>query len=239
LITRSIYLSIKINEGKLILAQLSLLRAIRAINAVLLTLIKKDIFHFVCLSVKINCKEFYHRQYDKFKIGEQAAYVTSVTDGSLMINTRLIPIESMLYTTLIIEIMVTFDLTEFEIRQAASDFCKTRSARSRSFSSAIVTVGSRIISLIMNFPSICSSFPLDLQLKLENVNFEFSAIERNVVIRQLLTAAVNKCSGDHIPGIPFGNSGGVATSIQLPASLLSSGEHMMPLRSVFQFTSTL
>jgi hypothetical protein len=64
-------------------------------------------------------------------------------------------------------------------------------------------------------------------------------MDKKVVIKQLLTAAVNKCSGDHIPGIPFGNSGGVATSMQLPASLFSSGEHTTPLRSVFQCTSTL
>jgi hypothetical protein len=146
---------------------------------------------------------------------------------------------SLLHTTMIIGIIVTFDFTELDIKQAASDFCKTLSARSRSFSSAIVTVGSRMISLIMNFPSTCSSFPFDLQLKLVNANFEFSAIDKNVVIKQLLTAAVNKCSGDHMPGMPFGNSGGVATSIQLPASLANSGEHITPLRSVFQFTSTL
>lgn len=58
-------------------------------------------------------------------------------------------------------------------------------------------------------------------------------------IKQLLSAAVNKCSGDYIPGMPFRNSGGVATSMQLPASLFSSGEHITPLRSVFQFTTTL
>lgn len=123
---------------------------------------------------------------------------------------------------------------ELEIKQAVSDFCKTRSARSRSFSYRIVTVGSSIISVIRNFPSTCSNLPFDLQLKLVNSNFEFSAIDRNVVIRQLLTAAVNKCSGDHIPGIPFGNSGGVATSMQLSESRFNSGEHMTPLRSLFQ-----
>jgi hypothetical protein len=141
--------------------------------------------------------------------------------------------------TLMTGIMVIFDFTEFEIKQAASDFCKTLSALSRSFSSVIIIVGSSVISLIMNFPSTCSNFPFDLQLKLTNANFEFSAIDKNVVIKQLLTAAVNKCSGDHIPGMPFGNSGGVATSMQLPASLFNSGEHMMTLRSVFQFISTL
>lgn len=135
--------------------------------------------------------------------------------------------------------MMIFDFTEFEIKQAASDFCKTLCALSRSFSSVIVTVGSRVISVIKNLPSTCSNLPFDLQLKFVNASFEFSAIAKNVVIKQLLTAAVNKCSGDHIPVIPFGNSGGVATSIQLPASLINSGEHITPLRSVFQFISTL
>lgn len=46
-----------------------------------------------------------------------------------------------------------------------------------------------------------------------------------MVIRQLLTAAVNKCSGDHIPGIPLLNCGGVATSIHpfSPRTTLISG----------------
>ena len=135
--------------------------------------------------------------------------------------------------------MVTFDLIEFEIKQASSDLFKTRSVFSRSFSSVIVTVGSRIISLIIYFPSTISSFPFALQLKCVKFNFELSAIDKNVVIKQLLTAAVNKCSGDQIPGMPLGNSGGVATSMQLPNSSFSSGEQSNPLRSVFQFTSTL
>ncbi len=54
--------------------------------------------------------------------------------------------------------MVIFDFTEFEIKQAASDFCKTLSALSRSFSSVIIIVGSSVISLIINFPSTCSNF---------------------------------------------------------------------------------
>ncbi|WP_249356585.1 hypothetical protein [Maribacter sp. ACAM166] len=53
---------------------------------------------------------------------------------------------------------------------------------------------------------------------------------KKVVIKQLLTAATNKCSGDQIPYIPLGNSGGVATSIQTPFFLFNSGEHIMPLR---------
>jgi hypothetical protein len=103
----------------------------------------------------------------------------------------------------------------------------------------MVTVGSSEISVIKNFPSTCSNLPLDLQLNPVKINFEFSAIDKNVVIKQLLTAAVNKCSGDQIPGIPLGNSGGVATSMQLPASLFNSGEHIIPFRSVSQLTSTL
>src|SRR5690625_1332009 len=44
-------------------------------------------------------------------------------------------------------------------------------------------------------------------------NFEFSAIDKKVVIKQLLIAAAYRCSGDQIFGTPFGNSGGVATSM--------------------------
>jgi hypothetical protein len=36
---------------------------------------------------------------------------------------------------------------------------------------------------------------------------------KKVVIKQELTAAVKKCSGDQIPSTPLGNCGGVATSI--------------------------
>ena len=61
------------------------------------------------------------------------------------------------------------------------------------------------------------------------VNFEFSAIDKKVVIKQLLTAAVNRCSGDHIPGIPFGNCDGMVTSMQLPASLFNNGTDSLKL----------
>ena len=121
------------------------------------------------------------------------------------------------YTTLMVGTMVILDFTELEIKHARSDLCKTRSARPRYFSSLIVTEGSRRISVIRNLPSTCSNLPLELHLKFENSSFEFSAMAKKVVIKQLLTAAVNRCSGDHIPGIPLENSGGVATSIQLPA----------------------
>ena len=67
-------------------------------------------------------------------------------------------------------------------------------------------------SVIWNFPSTCSNFPLELHSKLTKSSLEFSAIAKNVVIKQLLTAAVNRCSGDHIFSIPLGNCGGVATS---------------------------
>ena len=140
---------------------------------------------------------------------------------------------------LIVVCIVIFAFTELEIRQAASDFCNTLSALSRSFSSAMVTVGSSITSVIKNLPSTISNLPLLLQLKPVKASLLFSAIAKKVVIRQLLTAAVNKCSGDHTPGIPFGNSGGVATSTQGPALAVISGEHMLPLRSLLQFTSTL
>jgi len=58
-----------------------------------------------------------------------------------------------------------------------------------------------------------SNVPTALHESSEKSNLEFSAIARKVVIKQLSTAATNKCSGDQIPSIPFGNSGGVATSI--------------------------
>ena len=74
--------------------------------------------------------------------------------------------------------IITFDLMELEIKQAASDFCKTRSAFSLSASFTIVTVGSRRISVIKNLPSTCSSFPDDLHLKSTNSNLEFSAIAK-------------------------------------------------------------
>ena len=109
----------------------------------------------------------------------------------------------------IVVFIVIFDLIEFEIKQCCSDFCKTRSAFSRSLSLMIVTVGSKITSVIKNFPSTCSSFPLDLQEKAVNSNLEFSAMDKKVVIRQLATADVNKCSGYQIPSTPFGNCGGV------------------------------
>src|SRR5690554_570344 len=106
----------------------------------------------------------------------------------------------------------------------------------------MVTVGSRITSVIKYFPSTLSKTPFDLQLKPENSNFEFSAIAKNVVIKQLLTAAVKRCSGDQILGIPLGNSGGVAISIQFEDSLVppaNSGEHITPFRSSRHSISTL
>lgn len=125
--------------------------------------------------------------------------------------------------------MITLDFMELEIKQATSDFCKIRDALSVSLALTIVTVGSRITSVIEYFPSICSNLPFDLQLKLENSNFKFLAIAKNVVIKQLLTDAVNKCSSNHIPRIPFENSGGVATSIQFWVSIFNSSEYIIPL----------
>src|SRR5690606_28818674 len=106
----------------------------------------------------------------------------------------------------------------------------------------MVTVGSKITSVIAYLPSSSSKMPFDLQLKPENSSFEFSAMAKKVVIKQLLTEAVKRCSGDQILGIPFGNSGGVATSIQLSGCALpsaNSGEHIIPFRSSRQVISTL
>jgi hypothetical protein len=64
---------------------------------------------------------------------------------------------------------------------------------------------------------------------------------KKVVIRQLLMDAVNKCSGDQIPGMPLGNSGGVATSMHPFApgeGMVNSGEHIIPLRSLLQLMFT-
>src|SRR5690606_30256257 len=101
--------------------------------------------------------------------------------------------------------MITFDLIELEIRHAASDFSRIRSALSRSSSRTMVTVGSSKTSVIKNFPSTFSNFPFDEHLNAMKSSFEFSATARKVVIKQLLTAAVYKCSGDQIPGIPLAN----------------------------------
>src|SRR5688572_17167309 len=109
--------------------------------------------------------------------------------------------------------ITTFDLMEFEMRHTSSDFLITRSAFAWSFSSRMVIHGSSSTSVIKNFPSTFSSLPFDLQLNSMKSSFEFSAMDKNVVIKQLLTAAVNKCSGDQIPAMPLGNSGGVAISM--------------------------
>lgn len=131
---------------------------------------------------------------------------------------------------------------EFEIRHAFSDFSIIRSVRSSCNSSVITTSGYNNTSLITNLPSTLSKTPFDSHLKLTNSHFEFSAMAKKVVIKQLLTAAVNKCSGDQIFGNPPGNSGGVATSMQL-VSLVSffrnSGEQIMPFRSCVQLIFTL
>jgi len=132
-----------------------------------------------------------------------------------------------------------FDFIELEFKQVASALYKTLSAYSRSSSSAIVRLGSRIISLTMKFPSTYSNLPLALQLKFFNSSFKFSAIDKNAVIKQLLAAVVSKGSGDQIPGIPFGNSGVVATSMCVPALAFSSSKHITLLQSAFQFTATL
>ncbi|MNE80380.1 hypothetical protein D3C80_1769430 [compost metagenome] len=54
---------------------------------------------------------------------------------------------------------------------------------------------------------------VDLLSKLTNSSLEFSAMVKKVLKTQPFMAAINKCSGDQIPSMPFGKSGGVATSI--------------------------
>src|SRR5690606_34739420 len=127
-----------------------------------------------------------------------------------------------------------FDFTELEIKHAASDLCKTFNAFSRSSSLVRTTTGLKTTSLIIYLPSTISSFPIPLDSKFLKFNLKFSAIARKVVIRQLLIAATNKCSGDQMPGIPFGNSGGVATSIEV----FKTSECIVPFRSEFQVNET-
>jgi hypothetical protein len=76
---------------------------------------------------------------------------------------------------------------------------------------------------------------MDLHSKLEYSNFEFSAIDIKVVIRQLFIDAANKCSGDQIPAIPLGNSGGVATSIVCGKTGELKSPFLVPVH--FKFTS--
>mgnify|MGYP000226660276 CR=1 FL=1 len=54
------------------------------------------------------------------------------------------------------------------------------------------------------------------------------------MIRQLVTAAENRCSGDQMSGMPLGNCGGVATVIVVERS----GEDRVPLRAVSHLTLT-
>src|SRR5690606_19016789 len=105
----------------------------------------------------------------------------------------------------------------------------------------ISTFGLSTTSVILYLPSTSSSFPDDSHRNETKSSLEFSAIARNVVIKQLLTAAVYKCSGDHVPGMPLGNSGGVATSRQPLTNFgsFNSGEQITPFRSAFQMTVTL
>src|SRR5690606_22110 len=100
-----------------------------------------------------------------------------------------------------------------DLKHALSDFSIILNALSLSFSFFTTITGLSSISLTINLPSIFSTLPVADESKDINSSFEFSAIARNVVIRQLLAAAIYKCSGDHIFGTPLGNSGGVATVI--------------------------
>jgi len=69
----------------------------------------------------------------------------------------------------------------------------------------MVKIGFNVISVTLNVFSIYSNLPLASQVKDVNFNLDSSVIAINVVIKQLLTAAVNKCSGDQIPSTPPGN----------------------------------
>src|SRR5579863_2346053 len=125
-------------------------------------------------------------------------------------------------------------LTELEIRQAASDFFRTLSAFSLCNSSFMCNLGCRRISLIRYLPSIFSNLPMALLSKPTKSNPEFSATARKVVMRQLSTAATRRCSGDQMPGMPLGNSGGVATSM----ASFNTGELIRPLRPLPQWSLT-
>lgn len=92
--------------------------------------------------------------------------------------------------TAIVGFMLTVDLIEFDIKHAFSDFSRMRSAFAMSVSFFSISIGSNKTSDIKNLPSIFSSFPFEAQLKLTNSRLLASAIARNVVIKQLLTAAV-------------------------------------------------
>src|SRR5690606_4915930 len=94
------------------------------------------------------------------------------------------------------------ELTELEIKQAASAFCKIRRALSWPASFDTVTRGIKTTSVISYLPSASASLPLAVEVILLKASFEFSAMARKVVIRQLLMAATNKCSGDQTPSIP-------------------------------------
>jgi len=67
---------------------------------------------------------------------------------------------------------------------------------------SMVKIGFNVISVTLNVFSIYSNLPLASQVKDVNFNLDSSVIAINVVIKQLLTAAVNKCSGDQIPSTP-------------------------------------
>lgn len=98
-----------------------------------------------------------------------------------------------------------FDLIELEMRHAASAFRNTLSALGTSSSWLMVRCGFSIISLIMYLLPTISSLPYAFDVNLENASLDCSAMARKVVIRQLLTAAVNRCSGDQLLSMPPGN----------------------------------
>ena len=66
----------------------------------------------------------------------------------------------------------------------------------------------KLISAMISLPLTCSNTPVALQSKDLKFSFEVPAIAMKAVIKDPLTAAVNRCSGDQIPAIPLGNCGG-------------------------------
>src|SRR5690606_32783916 len=129
---------------------------------------------------------------------------------------------------------ITSVFIELVTKQFSFDFSITRKTLSFCSESLSFTFGKRCASVIKNFRSMSSNLMLVLHSKLSNSTLEFSAIARNVVIKQLLIAPAYKCSGDHIFGTPFANSGGVAHSMVLS----NTGDDNSPIRPFSHFKST-
>jgi len=93
---------------------------------------------------------------------------------------------------IISQVKLTLVVIEFEIKHAFSDLCKIRSAFSAFSKSFILSLAVRLISVIWYFPSTLSKIPSALHSKVSNSNFEYSAIAKKVVIKQLNIDEVNK-----------------------------------------------